>query len=43
VVSGRSVTTWGVDGRAANRVVRERYKVAARAGVYWIYVRNDAS
>ena len=43
VVSGRSVTTWGVDGTAANRVVRARYEVEARAGTFWIYVRNDAS
>ena len=41
VVSGRSVTTWGVDGAAANRVVRARYEVAARAGKFWIYLRND--
>ena len=26
VVSGRSVTTWGIDGAAANRIVRSRYE-----------------
>jgi hypothetical protein len=41
VVSGRSVTTWGIDGHAANRVLRSRYEPAASAGNFRIYVRKD--
>jgi hypothetical protein len=41
VVSGRSVTTWGIDGKAANRVVRAHYERAATAGEFRIYVRKD--
>ena len=40
VVSGRSVTTWGIDGAAANRVVRAHYEPAATAGNFRIYVRK---
>ncbi|MET1058437.1 MAG: hypothetical protein ABWX84_02500 [Nocardioides sp.] len=41
VVSGRSVTTWGIDGGAANRVVRSRYEPAVTAGNFRIFVRKD--
>ena len=41
VVSGRSVTTWGIDGAAANRIVRSRYEPAASAGNFRIYVRKE--
>jgi hypothetical protein len=40
VVSGRSVTTWGIDGAAANRIVRSRYEPAATAGNFRIYVKK---
>ena len=41
VVSGRSVTTWGIDGAAANRIVRSHYEPAAEAGNFRIYVRKE--
>ena len=41
VVSGRSVTTWGIDGAAANRIVRARYEPAATAGEFRIYVKKE--
>ena len=41
VVSGRSVTAWGIDRAAANRSVRARYEPAAPAGELRIYVRKD--
>ncbi|MGB0101157.1 MAG: hypothetical protein WBP61_12835 [Nocardioides sp.] len=37
IVAGRSLSTWGVDGAGADRVVDERYEAATTAGGWTIY------
>ncbi len=41
VVSGGSLSSWGIDGAAAEQHVDELYSVATHAGRFTIYHRND--
>jgi hypothetical protein len=41
VVSGVSLKSWGIDDAAAEQYVDARYDLAARAGRFTIYHRND--
>ncbi len=41
VVSGRSVSTWGVDGSRADALVAEHYEQATVAGMYTVFRRTE--
>ena len=37
IANGTSLSTWGVDGSEADKVLRDRYQLAANAGTFAIF------